>query len=301
MVSKGTFGFIAGLGAILGLLLGIIFLNALLIVQPLEIAMLPRRMWMHNVTFEWVLVSFGLCALCSLSIWLRIQSFATAAPPRRGAVDDANAVPEGSHVEPEAQPSVWVCSLNTSPVSRHLAAEGATPDYLDVVKRYQSGEETNDAEVPRAYMLQGRPVPKDIMINDFLFVSDQIAELLREFDLGQDKLISIDGIYTGRDRTKLENDYAILTLVNRKAAFCPQDCVPSAIWQFAKGVPLWGLYADDFPDNSFAVTEDGLDGPDIWKDPATPQQLYVSERLKAALDAQGIGKEMGFKRCRVVS
>lgn len=66
LLMKTSLGFISGLGVIVGFFLSIIFLSALLIVQPLDIPLRPKRMWMHNVTFEWILVSVSLAAVSAV-------------------------------------------------------------------------------------------------------------------------------------------------------------------------------------------------------------------------------------------
>lgn len=300
MVNKFFPEFIIGLGAVIGLFLSFFFLIALLIVQPLEFAVLPRRQWMHLVTVEWLIVSLGLSMICTLALWVRTPNLSKAKAQKGDTTAETDSAPSSWHAGPQGAGVVWVCNFNASPLVRPIAADHVSPDYPKLVNRYRKGEVIARAEVPTSFVLQGKRVHQDIMIGDFFFISDKVADILKRFDLGQNKLIPLEGIYHGHDRTKLETEYFILTLLNQKSAFAADHCEPEAIWRFAKGIPIWGMYLNDFADGVIAVTENSLEGPDLWMDPATPQQFYASDRLKAALDTQGIGEKMGFKRCRIV-
>ena len=298
MTVKDFVGLIAGLVAILSLISGFIFLVALLIVQPLEIGLLSRRRWMHSVTIEWVLVSFGLAAFYFGTLGLPTTGQSATRPSRRPTRATGRTQTEGSHSLPTLPGAVWVCPYAASPLNRHVTVEHETPDYLELCARYHRGQKMPPNAYPRSFVLRGKRGPQDLMVGDFLMVSQDVADVLRRFDLGQNQLISLDGIYGGRERDMLDKPYFILTLVNRKTAFSAEGCDSAAIRQ--DGAPWWTLALQDFADGSIAVTENALGPPDLWKDPATPLDLYVSDRLKAELDAQGIGKMMGLRRCRVV-
>ena len=79
LLMKTSLGFISGLGVIVGFFLSIIFLSALLIVQPLDIPLRPKRMWMHNVTFEWILVSVSLAAVSAVVFGILMKMNSKAA------------------------------------------------------------------------------------------------------------------------------------------------------------------------------------------------------------------------------
>ena len=323
MSVTNSLGIIAGLGAITGFFSGIVFLVALLIVQPLDLSLLPRRMWMHQVTFQWVLVAFGLSALCIGVLWVRIKALSKPTPQPVSRRTKASVAPETAKVVPTPQPetatekadmtpetpnalptvpgAVWVFSAVSDDIGRRIDPEVEPPDFLELIRRNRKSEDIAADAFPRSFILRGQRVPRDILHGNFLFVSRDIADILADFDLGRSQLIPLDGMYRGRNRTKLDKDYFILTFASSKTVFSPEGSNPAAIRQSVPHIPWWKLFIADFPDGSFAVTEDALEGADFWSDPATPLRIhYISDRLKTALDAQGIGKKMGFKRCRVV-
>lgn len=195
---------------------------------------------------------------------------------------------------------VWVCNFNASRLSRRLDAMQELQSTLDVIKQYERGEPIDPAKMPKAFILRGKTAPADIMISAFLFVSEEVGEILRRFDLGKERLVKLDGIYRGNEKKSLPKSYSILTQQNRKDAFSAIDSDQKWIRKLSRLGSLWGLFVDDAPADAFAVAENALDGPDIWRDPAVPQQMFLSDRLKNALDAQGIGPTLELKRCRVV-
>ncbi|CUH75128.1 hypothetical protein TRM7557_00233 [Tritonibacter multivorans] len=291
----------AGLGAVTGFFSGIVFLVVLLVVQPLDLSLLPRRMWMHQVTIQWVLVAFGASALCVGVIWFQIKAFSKPTPQPVSRRTKASIAPATPTAMPSVPGAVWVFSTVSEYISRRIDPEVEPPDFLELIRRNRKGEDIAADAFPRSFILRGQRVPRDILHGNFLFVSRDIADILADFDLGRSQLIPLDGMYRGRDRTKLDKDYFILTFASSKTVFSPEGSNPAAIRQSVPDIPWWKLFIADFPDGSFAVTEDALEGADFWSDPTTPVgMLYMSEHLKAALDAQGIGKKMGFKRCRVV-
>ncbi len=299
MKLKQNSGLLIGLGAIIATISSVLFLIALLIVQPLGIDLLPRREWMMDVTANWLLVSLTLTGGFLGLIWLKAKAARTK-PVNPAPSAMRNPKNQPLTLGPEVPGHVWVCPFNTSELCRRIDSEHDLETTLALLKRYERGDTIDPKEFPRNFILRTGRVAADIMIGDYMFVSSAVADVLRTFDLGKNGLVPIDQIVTGRDRTPLPNRYYLLTLENRKEAFSPDDCDPRAVTQIADGIPMWHILIHDHPDGAFAVDKTALAGPDIWFDPRTPKKLYCSDRLKTALDAQGIGHKMGFKRCRVV-
>ena len=79
LLMKNSLGFISGLGVIVGVFLSVIFLTSLLIVQPLDIPLRPKRMWMHQVTFDWVFASISLAAVSAVVFGILMKMNSKAA------------------------------------------------------------------------------------------------------------------------------------------------------------------------------------------------------------------------------
>lgn len=300
MLQRVNLGLIAGLGAVIAFVSSLIFLLALSIVQPFELQMIPKRMWMHSVTIDWFLIAFGFFAFCAAAFWSFMQPTSKSVEPKPKLVQNSGQSLQVAHDMREDSARVWVLPCLTSPLDRRLEAEADPDAFLALIQRYKKGEEIDAKDFPNSFFLRGARVPQDIMMGDFIFVSDEVASVLYDFDMGQETLIPIDGIFRGRNRARLEKSYSILSMTNRKAVFLPDASLPAAISQVVKSIPIWQINTYDFPDKSIAVAESSLCGPDLWVDPAVPHYLFISDRLKEALDKQGIGRKMGIRLCRVV-
>nr|WP_309501397.1 hypothetical protein [uncultured Roseovarius sp.] len=297
MQTKSNVRSFLGFVGIVSFFLSLFFLFALLIVQPLDLPLLSRFRWMHSVTAIWLVLSLGCSAILIPTFYLSGKT--KDAEP----VGDNQSCREQSHPHKTYEASrdaVWVCNYNASGLGRRLDAMQDLQITLEVIKRYERGESIASTEMPKSFILRGKRVSTDIMICAFLFVSEDVVEVLRRFDLGKDSLVELEAIYRGREKKPLSKVFFILTQQNRKEAFSAIDCDQSWIRKMSRICPQWGMFVEDAPDNAFAVTENALDGPDIWRDPAVPQQIFFSNQLKMALDAQGIGSKLGLKRCRVV-
>lgn len=283
--------FLLGLGVILAVLGSIIMAVALLIAQPFDIPLRPRRNWMEEVSAVWLLATAGFGAACFGLLWLN-EGEPRATPKTAGPS------PKSPARRGAAQP-VWVFPMATTDLCRRIDADGDEAAALEALKRYEQGKPLAADDLPIRFILRSGRAPADIMLSGFFFVSASVADVLRRFDLGENRLILLDSLHTGRDATPLPQPFFLLTLENRKTAFDPDHCNQRAIRQIAEGVPFWQLYLADFPNDSWEVTPDALSGPDLWCDPATPRLLYLSDRLKNALDVHGIGQMMETRRCRI--
>jgi hypothetical protein len=164
MTANFNYGFLAGLGAVVGLFSGLIFLVALVIVQPLDMDLLPRRRWMHRVTIEWALSSFGLFVFCVTVFWYRMRAVSETAPQRPDQREDGAGAPRVSGMAQEVEGRVWVCAFGASRLGRELQAEGDEAEILEVHKRYRLGDTIERSEFPCLFILKGGRAAWDIMM-----------------------------------------------------------------------------------------------------------------------------------------
>ncbi len=129
-------------------------------------------------------------------------------------------------------------------------------------------------------------------------VSGAVADVMRQFDLGQCNLYPTKVLRKDR-KTPIGDKWFCLNFGNIKKAYVGGGRNPAPhikteeLWH---AMPDFGVIKDDM----LIVTADALSGPDIWVDPQIYDTFFVSDRLAKALKAAGVARPFGFKKCKIV-
>ena len=176
----------------------------------------------------------------------------------------------------------WVANLHR--ISR---GEPVPDDFLPDV---MWADDPDDDRVER--------LPHLFQARNLLVVSETLAGLLRQADLGASRLVPVTLLH--RDRTTpFAGTHLILDLREQKKAFEPEHSK-----QFNR--PLYpdqkhlGAVVGRPQDGDISVNSSALMGGDIWRDPRLLNSLFFSDRLMAAMrKAKVLGGVWTF-RCPVV-
>lgn len=171
--------------------------------------------------------------------------------------------------------------------------------YSDAARNMQPY--TGDFPPTFLYFSQGTQIAqatKDAFIseNGLMIVSPAVRDVLVQFELGASQLIEVP-VY--RDMAGTPSEYPphfVLHVMEHKSCFVPEASLnveQPPKWDGSPPDPdkKWrGIYRTDTP----ALRAFAADGADMWCDPILRHRIFVSDRLKQALDAARI-KSQGLK------
>ena len=173
---------------------------------------------------------------------------------------------------------------------------------IDTQKRNLAGEPLSEKFFPTE--LHGKyhdyvftnNLPDIFTAGPYWIVSESLADVFRQFDLGEGALYPVKVLQHDR-KTPVEGTYFHLNFGNIKDAFLPEHSLKprkiyshSDIWR-VPGVPK---------DGDVAVRATALKGADIWLDPKLRGGLFLSDRLVQALREAKLTRRFGLSRCKVM-
>ncbi len=140
---------------------------------------------------------------------------------------------------------------------------------------------------------------KTFMNSGLFYVSEELANVLRQFDLGEGGLYPVT-LYEKDRKTVDERKCFCINFGNRKRAFLAKESPAARVGPLdteegeTRRLPM-------VPDHDLiAVSPAALIGPDLWIDENLAVGIFVSGRLYDALKAANLARVFGFKRCRIV-
>ncbi|UWP94801.1 hypothetical protein K3X48_11350 [Aliiroseovarius crassostreae] len=166
---------------------------------------------------------------------------------------------------------------------------------------------------------KGLPIPEDLLatklfantprpINSlphffraggYHIVSRTLADILRDFDLGETRLHPIE-IYQFDRKTPVDGKFELLSIGERKHSFLPEFS-EGARQTYGDDYDIWKL-PGTVKEDMFSVSSAALSGPDLWMEtPRLPRYFFLSGRLVEALKKAKINKSLLLHRCRVLA
>jgi len=169
------------------------------------------------------------------------------------------------------------------------------------------------------FIRKGEPIPKRLIpprlfsdttrkfsgLPDFFngsgywIVSTELADILRQFELGASALYPIK-IFQHDRETPVPGRYECLSFGERKETFIPEK-TERVRRHFDDKQDVWEL-PSAFRDDEVAVRETALSGPDLWMEtPRLPHVFFLSDPLVQAIKSAKLSRTMGLRRCRVIA
>ncbi|MBO9422025.1 hypothetical protein J7481_21125 [Labrenzia sp. R4_2] len=148
--------------------------------------------------------------------------------------------------------------------------------------------------MPGSYPAADEQSVPQIFTNGFTFLSEESAEVVSQFDLGEGALYPTRLWHSDRV-TPMPGNFFYLNVASKKDTFLPEQSsgakkLASGTWQvprLAKNLKL-------------KVSAAALQGPDLWFEETIMTNFFISDRLKQALDARKLSKDWMLTRCSVV-
>jgi hypothetical protein len=130
--------------------------------------------------------------------------------------------------------------------------------------------------------------------NGFIFLREESAEVVRQFDLGEGALYPTRLWHPDRT-TMVPGRYFYLSQGNRKNAFL-KDRSPDA-YKFPGN--RWRLPPNPTHDQ-LVFSAAALEGPDLWWDESIGVHFFISDRLAQALKRAKVDSDWKLLRCPVI-
>jgi hypothetical protein len=175
---------------------------------------------------------------------------------------------------------------------------------IDSLRRNESGEVLEAQLFPtaiypgKALKTPFRRLPHLFKAGGYWVVSEPVADVLRQFDLGGGGLYPVK-IFQKDRKTRVEGEYFCLNFGNVKHAFLPDessDRIAKDENPLRYYLPL-GTWGHDI----VAVASDAMAGADVWIDPLLRHAFFVSDRLRSALKCAKIEDAFRLKKCSIIA
>tara|TARA_R110002124_G_scaffold53247_1_gene152670 strand:+ start:2347 stop:3045 length:699 start_codon:yes stop_codon:yes gene_type:complete len=187
----------------------------------------------------------------------------------------------------------------------------ASNKVLDAHHRHNRGETLQRTDFPEAmYVFAERNwkrVGDLFSAGSFFAVKGRLAEVLKNFDLGEGGLIEFP-VYEADKTTRLQGPFYLLNFGAIKDSFVPEESqsrVGEKVVGFRSrrelerdGYELWAAYG--LADGDIAVTREALEGADLWFERKLENQIFMSGRLHDAILAAKVKTKFDFARARII-
>lgn len=165
---------------------------------------------------------------------------------------------------------------------------------IKVVYRARAGEPVSADDLPSHYVARANAPPSRLTVPmwnaDFVQVRDDMAEVMRRFDLGMTVLKPIT-VSLPRGRGE-ETRYLTLLTSNLRETIDPAASKPLPASRHKRTA----LRSDTRVHPNVKAFPSALNGPAIWTDPMVLSTLFVNDALARALLAKPFGKALGLKQ-----
>ena len=142
-------------------------------------------------------------------------------------------------------------------------------------------------------------VPDLFTAQGYVIVSARVADIMRQFNLGEGALYPVtEGVFQDDNETRIEGEYFTWVFGNSKTAFLEQ--FSPKVEAMGAGGRGWCSVNYSQCDDDIAVSSAALSGPDVWVDPILFKSIFLSGPLGDALVGASLKEPLYLVRCRVI-
>jgi hypothetical protein len=203
--------------------------------------------------------------------------------------------------------TVWASNVMINPAMlrpmTHSFNADAQSRFVSDIRRRNDGGEPLGPECfpPEVFVAKGaknnyESLPNIFFAGSYWIVSEAVAAVMRQFDLGNTNLYPVS-VFRKDRQTPIGDTWFCLNFGNAKRAFLGEQSTGAQ--KFGSGTTDRWNAPTILKDGQLAMTADALAGPDIWVDPRIFDLFFVSDRLAKALKHAGLASAFGFKKCKV--
>lgn len=183
--------------------------------------------------------------------------------------------------------------------------EPMSHERVRILQRYIRGEKLKREEfLEAAYVFAPKHWSrvKDLFaLEGFFAVKGKLAELLKDFDLGDGELVEFP-IYEADKETPLPGPFYFLNFGSQKECFIPGETKDASliVRNEAKGIEIWSAGPEP-SDGDIAVSTIACAGADLWRDPRLKGEIFMSGPLHDAIEAAKLKIDFRFSKARIVN
>lgn len=178
--------------------------------------------------------------------------------------------------------------------------------YIEFIDIYQSRKTLPNDYLPnRIYKMANTKLEckKSIFMvrGGIVFVNETTAQILKQHNLGDSQVIKVEAYDVVTDEPV--KDACPLYLLHIAEAYECCDVENSISIQKWKNPSKRIVYSDglEYRDDGYIINASVLElGLDLWTDSRLDKSMFMSDRLKTALDEAGLAKDWFINRCIVV-
>lgn len=178
--------------------------------------------------------------------------------------------------------------------------------YLTVLRNHMMGRTLRPEEFPTRLWVRTKyaeedekRLPQVLLLGNLLAVSDKVAGIMRDFDLGDAFFVPVTLLKSDRT-TEFDGAYSIFHTTEMKDGFEPEQSTGYTPNRYPEKPHLGLVSYLSQSDGDNKVNASVLSGSDVWKDPRLSWELFVSGALGDALrKAKVLGKSK-MLRCDVI-
>ena len=143
-------------------------------------------------------------------------------------------------------------------------------------------------------------VPDLFTAQGYVIVSARVADIMRQFNLGEGALYPVtEGVFQDDNETQIDGEYFTWNFGNTKTTFLEQYS-PRVEAMSSPSERDWCLIDTWQADDDIAVSSAALSGPDVWVDPILFKSIFLSGPLGDALVGASLKEPLYLVRCRVI-
>ena len=132
------------------------------------------------------------------------------------------------------------------------------------------------------------PVPH-LMTNTYMFVSEQLRDLLRGFDLGEIHFRDVTLYVNDEQQIPGNPNYYYVNIIETKKSFTYTES--------KRLIPRSTYYDFNCSDSTIVVNTPQTGGVDLWMEPLLHGAIFMSDRLYQALQGSGLVERVSFIKC----
>ena len=203
-----------------------------------------------------------------------------------------------------AKAEVWVSRLmQDSTLIKSFDSDYFSRDpenALDAMEKVREGIPLPADRFPKVFYADRtrkllKKMPDIFLGGGYWIVSGELAEVLRQFDLGRTSFYPTELFQYDRKR-RIEGEYFCLSFGETKSVFVPEDSRAKLV----NPEQDWWFTRVDLRDDDIAVKQAAITGVDLWIDERVRYGVFFSGRLVDALRAAKLTRRLKLRTCRVI-
>ncbi len=169
---------------------------------------------------------------------------------------------------------------------------------LEILRRTKSGSPVSADELPKTFYSKisqdNKKRPDIFMADGWWIVSEAVAEIFMQHDLGSNQLAKVQLLKMNR-KTPIEGSYYCLTFSEHKESFVANRS--TGFQSFGNGLFCLELKNEN---DQVALSATALSQPDLWLEKNFHMAFFMSDRLATALKQAKLTRFFSLYRCRIL-